>query len=167
MKTFLLFLCHKPQASPQAQYDLLLKGGHVIDPRNNIDALRDVAIKDRKIAPLLQRNIDPALAAKVLDVKGLYVTPGGCWTFMSTFSPRRTSPDAWTGKQQHPAGRFSPFETGVTTMVDGGQLGLPGISRSFRVNVIDRAKTRVFALINIAGQGHDADETWPSRCPPI
>ena len=56
-------------------YDVLLKNGHVIDPKNNINAVRDVAIKDQKIAAVAA-NIDPSQAKKVVDVKGLYVMPG-------------------------------------------------------------------------------------------
>jgi dihydroorotase len=56
-------------------YDLLLQGGHVIDAKNNIDAVRDVAIRDGKIAAVA-RHIDPAQAFKVVNVAGLYVTPG-------------------------------------------------------------------------------------------
>ena len=59
----------------QPKYDLLLKGGHVIDRKNRISAVRDVAIADGKIAAVAAR-IDPADAFKVVDVSGLYVTPG-------------------------------------------------------------------------------------------
>src|SRR2546429_9863533 len=58
-----------------AQYDLLLKGGHVIDPKNNIDARRDVAIQAGKIAEVAA-SIDPSRARKTIDATGLYVTPG-------------------------------------------------------------------------------------------
>jgi dihydroorotase len=61
-------------AQPQ-QYDLLLQGGHVIDAKNRIDAVSDVAIRDGKIA-LVAAHIDPAQAFKVVNVAGLYVTPG-------------------------------------------------------------------------------------------
>ena len=57
------------------QYDLLLQGGHVIDARNNISAVRDVAIKDGKVAAVAAR-IEPASALKTVNVTGLYVTPG-------------------------------------------------------------------------------------------
>ena len=57
-----------------ADYDLLLRGGHVVDAKNNLSAVRDVAIKDGKIAAVAAR-IDPALALKSVDVSGLYVTP--------------------------------------------------------------------------------------------
>ncbi len=61
----------------QEQYDLLLKGGHVIDPKNKLNEIRDVAIRDRKVAAVAA-NIDPATAYKMVyvDVTGLYVTPG-------------------------------------------------------------------------------------------
>src|SRR5688572_32934022 len=61
--------------APAAKYDLLLKGGHVIDARNGIDAVRDVAIAAGKIA-LVAPSIPPADAGKTIDVSGLYVTPG-------------------------------------------------------------------------------------------
>jgi dihydroorotase len=57
------------------EYDLVLKGGHVVDPKNKISGRRDVAIKDGKIAEV-GTNIAAAKAAKAIDVSGLYVTPG-------------------------------------------------------------------------------------------
>src|ERR1041384_7490804 len=62
-------------SAQQPQYDLLLKGGHVLDPKNGVDAVRDVAIRDGKIAAVAA-NISPGAAAKSIDVSGLYVTPG-------------------------------------------------------------------------------------------
>src|SRR5690349_18687989 len=62
-------------AAPAKKYDLLLRGGHVVDARNSVDAVRDVAIKDGRIA-LVAASIPPADAGKTIDVTGLYVTPG-------------------------------------------------------------------------------------------
>jgi dihydroorotase len=59
----------------QAQYDLLLKGGHVIDPQNGIDGKRDVAIFQGKIAAV-SPDIETSQAQRVADVTGLYVVPG-------------------------------------------------------------------------------------------
>src|SRR5436190_20492884 len=56
-------------------YDLLLKNGHLIDPKNNIDAVMDVAIRQGKIAEVAP-NLPPASAARTIDLTGLYVTPG-------------------------------------------------------------------------------------------
>ena len=61
-------------AEPQ-KYDLLLQGGHLIDPRSGTSAVRDVAIASGRVAEVAAK-IDPALAFKVIDVSGLYVTPG-------------------------------------------------------------------------------------------
>ena len=57
------------------QYDLLLQRGHVIDAKNHISGIRDVAIQDGKIAAVAE-HIDPAQSSKTVDVRGLYVTPG-------------------------------------------------------------------------------------------
>ena len=62
-------------AVAQVKYDLLLRGGHLIDPKNQINAVRDLAILDGKVAAVAER-IDPAEAFKVVDASGLYVTPG-------------------------------------------------------------------------------------------
>ncbi len=58
-----------------AQFDLVLKGGHVIDPKNSVDAQMDVAITGNKIAAMAPQ-IGASQAKKVVDVRGLYVTPG-------------------------------------------------------------------------------------------
>ena len=62
-------------AAAQPKYDLLLRGGHVIDPRNSISAVRDVAIAEGKIAAV-GTALNPADALKTVDASGLYVTPG-------------------------------------------------------------------------------------------
>ena len=62
-------------ASAQPRYDLLLKGGHVLDAKNGINAVRDVAIANGRIAAVAQ-NIPAAEARRTVDVRNLYVTPG-------------------------------------------------------------------------------------------
>src|SRR5438046_7885738 len=62
-------------ANAQTDYDLLIKGGHVIDGKNRISAVRDVAIKDGKIAAVAA-NIAASRATATVDAAGLYVTPG-------------------------------------------------------------------------------------------
>jgi dihydroorotase len=57
------------------RYDLLLKGGHVIDPANHIDEVRDVGVLEGKIAAV-EKNIPADQGRKVVDVSSLYVTPG-------------------------------------------------------------------------------------------
>ena len=133
----------------QARYDLLLKGGHLVDPRNGIDGRRDVAIKDGKIAAV-EANIDAAAAGQTIDAAGLYVTPGLIDLHVHVFSTTLVA-DAWAGDNSVRPDDFS-FRTGVTTMVDAGSSGRRNFE-TFRHTVIDRAKTRVFALINVAGLG--------------
>jgi dihydroorotase len=128
---------------PAGQYDLLLKGGHVIDARNGISAIRDVAIKDGKIAALAA-NIDPGLAFKVVDVSGLYVTPGIIDVHFHAYAggtyPRGVSPDGFT------------FRTGVTTVVDPGSAGWRTFD-DFKTRIIDNSKTRVLVMLNIVDYG--------------
>jgi dihydroorotase len=133
----------------QPQYDLLLQNGHVIDAKNNIDAVRDVAIRDGKIAAVAQR-IDPAQALKAVDVKGLYVTPGlidiHVHVYAGTGEPRSYAGD----NSLYPDGYT--FRVGVTTVADAGCAGWRNFE-DFKAKVIDRSKTRILAFINIVGNG--------------
>jgi dihydroorotase len=141
-------LFHGSAAQGQ-KYDLLLKGGHVIDPKNRISAVRDVAIADGKIAAVDAR-IDAAQALKVVDVSGLYVTPGLIDIHVHAY--------AGTGERGSYAGDNSLYpdgfalRSGVTTVVDAGCAGWRNFE-DFKQRVIDRSKTRVLAFINIVGNG--------------
>jgi dihydroorotase len=135
------------------QYDLVLKGGHVIDPKNNIDAVMDVAVRDGKVAA-----VAPAIGAsqtkRVIDARGLFVTPGLVDIHVHVFHSGGVV-EAWAGDNSIQPDAFS-FRTGVTTMVDAGSSGWRNFE-FLRTTVIDRAKTRVLALINIAGLGMITD----------
>src|SRR5882724_10039019 len=130
-------------------YDLLLRGGHVIDGKNKINAVRDVAIKDGKIAEVAAA-IDPAKAHKVVNVVGLYVSPGLVDIHVHVY--------AGTGQRRAYSGDSSiypdgfTFRSGVTTVVDAGSSGWRNFP-DFKDRVIDRSKTRVLALLNIVGNG--------------
>src|SRR5258706_10689344 len=71
----LVFVASGAAAQPLPSYDLLLRGGHVIDAKNHIDAVMDVAIKDGRIAQVAA-NLKSTDAIKTIDVKGMYVAPG-------------------------------------------------------------------------------------------
>ncbi|MBC7924791.1 MAG: amidohydrolase/deacetylase family metallohydrolase [Bryobacteraceae bacterium] len=135
--------------SAQPRYDLILKGGHVIDAKNGIDAVRDVAISGGKIAAV-QPAIDPALATKSIDVTGLYVTPGLIDIHVHVFHTSLI-PGVWAGDNSVQPDLIS-FRTGVTTMVDAGSAGYRNFAQ-FRATVIDRVQTRVLAFVNICGYG--------------
>jgi dihydroorotase len=148
MKRTLLILIASTLAA-QPSYDLLLKGGHVIDPKNNIDKVMDVAIAGGKIARVAA-SIPAAEAKKVVDAAGLYVTPG----LIDLHTHVYTRADVKTlvaGEHNVQPDAFS-FRSGVTTMVDAGSSGWRTFPE-FRERVIDRAKTRVLALLNIAAYG--------------
>jgi dihydroorotase len=150
---FLGFLSCVQVISAQTRYDLVLKGGHVIDPRNSIDAQTDVAISNGKIVAVAP-EIPAAQAQKVIDVGGLYVTPGLVDIHCHLYATSGVQ-DAWAGDNSVLPDGFS-FRTGVTTMVDAGSSGWRNFE-DFRNRVIDRAKTRVFALLNIVGIGMITD----------
>lgn len=147
MRFFLLALAFTVAAVAQPQYDLVLKGGHVIDPKNNIDGVLDVGIRDGKVAAV---GANLAGATRTIDVTGLYVTPALLDIHVHLFHTTNV-PDVWAGDSSISPDSYS-FRTGVTTMVDAGSSGYRNFEQ-FKATVIDRAKTRVFALINIAGYG--------------
>src|SRR6476620_2427615 len=122
-------------ARAQVRYQILLKGGHVIDPRNQIDAVMDVAVADGKIAAV-RAGINPAEARTVVDVSGLYVTPGLIDAHVHLFATTGMK-GAWAGDNSVLPDEFS-FRTGVTTMVDAGSSGWRNFE-DFRNRVIDRA----------------------------
>jgi dihydroorotase len=132
----------------QPRYDLLLKGGHVIDPKNQISAIRDVAIAGGKIAAVAE-NIPASEARRIVDVSTLYVVPGLVDIHEHVFSGSMNR--EYLGEDCVRADSFS-FRSGVTTVVDAGCTGWRNFGE-FRDEVINREKTRVFAMLNIVGHG--------------
>src|SRR6202789_1377225 len=137
-------------AQPAAPtYDLLLHGGHVLDDKNHIDSVMDVAIKDGKIARVAA-HIPSTAALKTVDVKGLYVTPGlvAIHVHVCAGTGERNS---YAGDLSVPPDGFT-FRVGVTTVVDAGCSGWRNFE-DFKDRIIDRSKTRIFAMLNIVGSG--------------
>jgi dihydroorotase len=131
-------------------YTILIKGGHVIDPKNKIDQLTDVAVRDGKIA-LIAQNIDEKLAAQVVDAKGLYVTPGlidlHAHVFFGT-QPNHYLSNGLVAVFPDPV----TLRSGVTTVVDAGGPGWRSFPE-FKKNIIDNSVTRVLCFLNIVGEG--------------
>lgn len=150
-KCVILFICFCLGSGLRAQeIDLLLKGGHVIDPKNEIDGYMDIAIVDGKIFQVAQ-NISAESAKKVIDVKGLYVTPGLIDMHVHAFHGTELDSYIADGLTSLPPDGFT-FRAGVTTVVDAGSSGWRNF-RLFKVQTIDKAQTRVLALLNIVGTG--------------
>ncbi|MCM4172693.1 amidohydrolase/deacetylase family metallohydrolase [Arenibacter sp. TNZ] len=131
-------------------YDILIKGGRVIDKKNNLDQEKDVAIKDGKIAKI-DFKIPENQAKTVIDAKGLIVAPGLLDIHGHNFFG--TEDDAYlsNGFTSLPPDGFT-FRSGVTTIVDVGGAGWKNF-RTFKEQTIDRSKTRVLSFLNIIGSG--------------
>jgi len=131
------------------QIDLLLKGGHVIDPKNNINSVQDVAIADGKVFQVAV-NISTSNAEIVVDASGMYVVPGlidiHSHNFFGTESTYLSN-----GPEALPPDGFS-FKAGVTTIVDVGGAGWRNFE-NFKSQTIDNSKTRVLSFLNIVGSG--------------
>ena len=144
-----LFLFSLSIVAKSQQYDLLIKNGRVIDPKNRIDAKIDVAIAEGKISKVA-KDIPVAQSKKIIDATGLLVTPG--FIDMHTHVFVGSKPDIFAdGIYSVSADDFS-FKSGVTTVVDAGTSGWRNFP-TFKSNVIDKSQTRILAFINIAGVG--------------
>lgn len=130
-------------------YDVVVKGGRVIDARNNLSAIRDVAIKDGQIAAVAA-NIQPAASTKVIDASGLYVTPGLVDIHVHVYPGERTATYAGGDLSLAPDG-FT-LRSCVTTVTDAGSSGWRTFE-DFKKRIIDRQKTRVVAFLSIVGAG--------------
>jgi dihydroorotase len=136
------------QDRPPKRFDLLLKGGRVIDPSQELSGPRDVAILGHTIARVAA-DIPEADAGHVLDVGGSIVTPGLIDVHVHVYdgvAPLAIPPDP------------NCVAKGVTTVIDAGSAGahtFPG----FRRYVIDVCQTRVRALLNISVVGQSTMST--------
>ncbi|MGH2618537.1 MAG: amidohydrolase/deacetylase family metallohydrolase, partial [Thermomicrobiales bacterium] len=146
--------------SPEAsRLTLMLKGGHVIDPANGVDRPVDVRLSNGQIAAV-GSDLPIAGGETVLDVAGCFVAPGIIDMHAHVFSTHRRST---LSLDPH----VNTFSSGVTTVVDAGTAGWRDFA-DFRTEVIDRAKIRVLAYVNIVGSGmggeweHDVREMRPA-----
>jgi dihydroorotase len=153
-REFLPLLCSlaAPSTAQAFRYDLLIKGGRVIDPSQSLSAPRDVGVSGGKVARV-DANIPSAEARIVIDARGKIVTPGLVDIHVHVYDGV-----APLGIPADP----NCIAKGATTVVDAGSAGahtFPG----FRRLVINTAETRVFALLNISVVGQSTlseDNEW-------
>ena len=124
------------------RYDLIVMGGRVIDPSQGINGVRDVALADGKVA-LGADDIPSDQARNVIDATGTIVTPGLIDLHTHDF---------WGASRYGVDPDTVHIARGVTTVVDAGSSGAHTFP-AFRKYVIDRARTRIFAMLNISGMG--------------
>ena len=138
--TIVLAILFLVRVATAQSYDILLQGGHVIDPASGTDQVMDVAISGDRIARVAP-NLPAGQAKKVLNVKGLYVTPGLIDLHAHVYGY---------------SGSVFPDDTallaGTTTVVDAGGAGWRTFD-DFKKKIIDASKTRVLVFLNIVGRG--------------
>lgn len=147
---YLFFLISVSLSAKAQTYDLLVKGGHVIDPKNNINAIMDIAVTGDKIAQVA-KNIPAAQAKQVVNATGLYVTPGIIDIHGHVFAGTDPEGGLSDGFSSLPPDGFT-FRVGVTTIVDAGGAGANSFA-TFKKNIIDQSQTRVLAFLNISSAG--------------
>lgn len=152
MKTILLalLLCNIAPVAIAQSYSIVIKGGHVIDPKNNLDGVMDVAINEGKVVQV-SKNIEPGQAAQVVNAKGMYVIPGIIDIHSHNFFGTEEDHAYSNGQSALPPDGFT-FRSGVTTVVDAGGAGWRSFP-TFKKNVIDKSQTRVLSFLNIVGEG--------------
>jgi dihydroorotase len=156
--SLVLFFVLSPFLSRAQDYDLLLKGGRLIDAKNKIDAKMDVAVKGGKISRVAA-DIPASAAKKVLDVSGLIVAPGLINIHTHVFAG--SNPGFLDGQSSQLPDAFA-IRSGITTVVDAGTTGWRTFPE-FKAKVIDPSITRVLAWINIfetgfsSGSGFEPD----------
>ncbi len=145
-----------PTAMPEnpLAYDLLLQGGRVIDPKNGLDAVADVGMKDGLIVAVAP-HLKAGDAIKTIDVSKYVVTPGIIDLHGHLYASAKDSPSYAQEISLFP----DPFtlRNGVTTIVDAGSSGRKNFE-DFKARVMDPATTRVLAMVNIVGEGMRGDE---------
>lgn len=144
-----IILCCISVSLPSQTYDILIKKGHVIDAKNNIDQVMDVAILNGKVAEVAVNIQKPA--KKTINAEGMYVTPGLIDIHGHHFFG--TKPDAYLSNSYTalPPDGFT-LRAGVTAVVDAGGSGWRNFL-DFKTQTIEHSKTKVFALLNIVGNG--------------
>jgi dihydroorotase len=124
------------------RYDLVIRGGDVLDPSQNLRGKRDIGIRNAKIAAI-EHEIPAEMAAQTLDATGHLVIPGLVDLHAHVF-PQVSAIGL-------PADELVPF-TATTTYVSAGDAGGNNFS-AFKHYVIAQARSRIFAFVHISSIG--------------
>src|SRR5262245_54071193 len=126
-------------------YDLLVKGGHVLDPGQSLDGPLDIALEDGKIAAI-ERDIAPDSATRVVEVRSAnrYVVPGLIDIHTHVAQGAQTPGVGMAGLDPDVGG----VQSGVTTVLDCGSVGVAHVG-VFGHHILPQAKTRVIVYLNV------------------
>src|SRR5438552_6877662 len=127
---------------PNDKFDLLIKGGEVLDPSQNLRGRRDIGIRNGVIESV-QADIPEDRALKVLSASGRLVTPGLVDLHAHVFP--------YGSAIGIPADELVPFQ-GTTTMVSAGDAGAHNFP-VFRRHIVAQTRTRMYAFVHIANMG--------------
>src|SRR5438034_5672674 len=123
-------------------YDLILRGGRVVDPSQKLDAVTDVAFSGGKVARIgAGLAVEPGI--DVRDVSGKIVTPGLIDLHTHVY---------WGGTSLGIDAEDFCRRSGVTTAIDTGSTG-PGNFAGFRKHVIERSEVRILAYLHVSFAG--------------
>lgn len=123
-------------------FDLLIKGGHVVDPATGLDDVRDVAVTGDRIVAV-ERSLPVETATRVIDATGRLVTPGLIDMHTHVY---------WGGTHGGIDADSVAWRSGVTTWIDAGSVGAFGIP-ALREYVVKPAAARILSYINISYLG--------------
>ncbi|MEE2773675.1 MAG: amidohydrolase/deacetylase family metallohydrolase [Pseudomonadota bacterium] len=123
-------------------FDLLLKGGHVIDPAEDIDQKLDVAFSNGKISKIAN-DIPKSKAKKVIDISNSILTPGLIDLHTHVY---------WGGTSLGIDPDKYCISSGLTTIIDTGSAG-PGNFSGFRKHIIEKSRFRILVFLHISHAG--------------
>ena len=153
-------------ASIAQDHDIILLNGHLIDAKNGINQPMDIAIRDGKVSKIAEKIL-PKEGKRVIDVKGLIISPGLIDPHTHVYVGEK--PRTFAGGSSSVSPDDFTFRSGVTTVVDAGTSGWRNFE-DFKTKVIDVSQTRILAFLNIAGggmQGNPAQEDITDMNPEI
>ena len=136
-------------------YDLVIKNGHIIDKKNNIDFIGDIGVSNG-IIKYVGKALPNNSSRKIINAESLIVVPGLIDIHSHNFHgtiPNRYLSNSFSAL---PPDGFS-FRSGITTIVDVGGAGWKNFE-VFKEQVIEKSKTRVLAFLNIIGLGMQGGE---------